>query len=117
MAQDPYGFDDAAPGASVADASRAMWFSVSSALLSASAMCFCYVPYLVAFPLGVYGAWLGSRVLSTNTEPGARSMATAGLVAGAVSAFVSGMVSLVMLLYCLFIVFAVMAGVAEGGGY
>jgi uncharacterized membrane protein len=127
MAPDPYGFEDSAPtGASSGDdASRAMWFSVSSALLAAVGMCFCYVPYFVALPLGIYGAYLGQRALSTTTDTNGRSMATAGLVAGIISSLVSGMFSLFIVLYAMFIVayiaivavFVAAAGASGGGDF
>jgi len=124
MAPDPYGFEDSGltGGASGDDASRAMWFSVSAALLSAVGMCFCYVPYFVALPLGVYGAFLGQRALSTSTDINSRSMATAGLVAGILSSLVSGMFSLFILLYGMFImaylaiVFVAVAVAGASGG-
>lgn len=125
MAQDPYGFDDAAPaGTPTGDASRALWFSVSAALLTSVGMCACYVPYFVAAPLGAYGAYLGSRALPLARDDSTRTMATAGVVAGAVSSVVSGMFALVILMYVAFLVIylaiifvAVFAGIAsESGG-
>ncbi|MDP2308156.1 MAG: hypothetical protein Q8P18_19205 [Pseudomonadota bacterium] len=126
MPTDPYGFEDSAPvGTSSGDASRAMWFSVSSAMLTSVGMCACYVPYFVALPLGIYGAYLGSRALSTTTDVNGRSMATAGLVAGIISSLVSGMFALFIALYALVIVAyiaivfvaIVFAAASGGGGY
>ncbi|MES2644979.1 MAG: hypothetical protein V4850_36165 [Myxococcota bacterium] len=127
MAPDPYGFEDSAPtgGSSGDDASRAMWFSLSSALLAAVGICGCYVPYFAALPLGIYGAYLGQRALSTTTltDTNGRSMATAGLVAGIVSSLVSGMFTLFAIFYALFLVLymgvifaAIAAAGASGGG-
>lgn len=128
MPTDPYGFEDSAPtggasGGASGEASRAMWFAVSSALLTSVGMCFCYVPYFIALPLGIYGAYLGSRALSTTTDVNGRSMATAGLVAGILSSLVSGMFALFIALYALLIVaylaivfVAVAFSAVSGGG-
>ncbi|MDP2315054.1 MAG: hypothetical protein Q8P41_19295 [Pseudomonadota bacterium] len=124
MSQDPYGFPDAAPsGGAGDDASRAMWLSLSAALLGSVGICFCYVPYLVALPLGIYGAYLGSRALSAAVEEKSKAMATAGLVGGILSGLVSGMFALFFLLYALMAVVyvfiiaaAIAAAAADGGG-
>lgn len=82
-------------------ASRAMWLGVGSAMLSSVGMCFCYAPYVVAFPMGVAAMWHASRSMR-EAAPGddtGRSMATAGMVSGLLSALVSGAFLLFVALY------------------
>lgn len=103
MAQDPYGFTPAAPGSSIAasSASLAMWLGVASAMLSSVGMCFCYLPYVVAFPMSVAAVWHASKTLN-GASPGddsGRSMALAGMVSGLLSALVSGAFLLFIALY------------------
>lgn len=120
MAQDPYGFTPAAAGSSMGGgpASRAMWLGVVSAMLSSVGMCFCYAPYLVAFPMGVAAVWYGSQSMRTSPadDPG-RAMASAGMVSGMLSALVSGafllFVALYLMLYFGILVAALIGAAAQ----
>ncbi len=124
MARDPYGYEDTAPPASAeGDASQAMWFGVTAAMLGSVGVCFCYLPYVVALPMGAYAAWKGYRAVSAAVPPHPkdRAMATAGLVSGTISALVSGMFVVFLLMYVVLVVaymamlFLVLgAGIAEG---
>lgn len=121
MAQDPYGFTPAAPGSTLTggSASLAMWLGVGAAMLSSVGMCFCYAPYVVAFPMGVAAMWHGSRSMR-DAAPGddtGRSMATAGMVSGLLSALVSGafllFVALYLMLYVGIMVIALIGAAAQ----
>ena len=120
MARDPYGFEDTAPPASAeGDASQAMWFGVIAAMLGSVGVCFCYLPYLVALPMGIYAAWKGYLAVSAAVPPHPkdRAMATAGLVSGTISAVVSGMFVVFLLLYALLVVgYIVIVFLAVGAG-
>lgn len=107
MPQDPYGFKDAAPPPSLegGDASRAMWAGVTSALLGTVGICFCYIPYFFALPLGLYAAWSGYKCIGAAAADGRdRTMATAGMVSGGVASLISGAFVAFWLMYLLFFV-------------
>lgn len=126
MAQDPYGYSDSAAGGGdlSTDASTAMWLGIAATTLGSVGVCFCYVPYLIALPLGIMALFRGWKVYNTAKEgTSERTMASAGLVAGALSSGVSGMFVLFMAMYVLLIlVYMVLifvmvgAGAASGGG-
>lgn len=114
MAQDPYGFTPAAAGSSVGggSASLAMWLGVGAAMLSSVGICFCYLPYVAAFPMGVAAMWYGSRAMSGASagDDAGRSMATAGMLSGLLSALISGTFLLFIAAYLLlYFVIAVVA--------
>ena len=112
MSQDPYGFQSAAP---TGEGSQAMWMGVIASLLTAVGACFCYLPYFVALPLGIYAMVKGSRSMSVESPDG-RSMATAGMVSGGVAAVVSGLFVLFIVTYLLFIVAMMVVGALGGSG-
>mgnify|MGYP003336302600 FL=1 len=125
MAQDPYGYTDSATGGGdlSADARMAMWLGIAATTLGSVGVCFCYVPYVIALPLGVMALMRGWRVYNTaKLESPERQMASAGLVAGAMSTGVSAMFVLFLIVYICFIVLyfgviiaAIGAGAASGG--
>jgi hypothetical protein len=101
MAQDPYGHRS-----DEGDASVAMWVGTISALCAALGPCSCYMTYLVAFPLGLYAVYAGfqSREGSGPTDSAGRSMAMAGMVSGAISAAIGGLILGFIAIYLIFIV-------------
>lgn len=122
MAQDPYGFDESAPATGRADdAPRAMWLALGAAFLGSIGICFCYLPYLAALPMGIYAAYLGSRALNHAKDEPTRTMANAALVSGMLSTGVNAMFSLFFLIYALMMIaymgifFVAMIGVAAEG--
>lgn len=116
MANDPYGFSDEALPATTGDATRAMWFGTIAAVLGSVGVCFCYLPYFVALPMGFYGAYLGTKHLG-STDARDRSMATVATVSGLVSGIVSTGFVLFILMYVLFlVVYMVMIFVIIGAG-
>ncbi len=97
-----------------------MWLALTAALLGSVGICFCYVPYVVALPIGIYAAWLGSRALATATDENGRSMATAGLVSGIISSLVNAMFAVFFLFYAFMfvayigiVIVAIAAGASE----
>jgi hypothetical protein len=120
MANDPYGFsDDALPSAS-GDATRAMWFGTIAAVLGSVGVCFCYLPYFAALPMGFYGAYLGTKHLGAADERD-RAMATVATVSGLVSGIVSTgfvlfMLMYIMLLVVYFVFVVVLIGAGASGG-
>lgn len=127
MAQDPYGYNDSADGGGdlSTDARTAMWLGIAATTLGSVGVCFCYVPYLIALPLGVMALLRGWKVYNVaRLDSPERNMASAGLVAGAMSTGVSAMFVLFMLVYVCFLILyfgviiaAIGAGAAGGGNY
>ena len=122
MAQDPYGYVEAATGEASGAASQAMWFGVASAIFASVGLCACYMPYFVASPLGIYAAYKGFQALNVATEARDRNMATAGLTAGIIAGLVSTMFVLFILAYVAFFVIYfififLMVGVGAAGNF
>jgi hypothetical protein len=117
MAQDPYGYVDSAPRGGSGDAAQAMWFGVAAAMLGSVGICFCYMPYFVSLPLGLYATVKGYRSLGGDSadDTKGRAMATAGMISGLLSSIVSGMFVVFWLMYLLVIVlYVVLAFVMVG---
>ena len=73
------------------------------------------MPYLIALPLSIYAAMLGSRALRTAATDDARALGNAGLVGGVLSACVNGMFALFFLFYLiLFVLYFVLIFMAIG---
>jgi hypothetical protein len=117
MSTDPYGWNDT--GAKADDASRAMWYGVSAAVLASFGPCLCYVPYFAALPLGIMALVSGSRALRGGgpTDENERAMATAGVLSGATSSALGAMVIVTALLYVafLFLYFVIIVGAIASG--
>jgi hypothetical protein len=111
VAQDPYGFPDAAPaeGAPAGAASTAMWAGVAALICGLMGPCTCYMTYLVAMPLSVVALYFGSKGLSSSIEA-ERASAGAGMVSGGVALLFSLLFVVGVSLYMAFVVFAIAAG-------
>ncbi len=106
---DPYGYSEPAP-LSTGSATQALYAGVFALICAAIAPCLCYMPYLMALPLGGYAMYAGSQVrgggdaLSTSES----TMATGGMIAGAVASMLSLTVLLLVVGYFI-LVFGMMA--------
>jgi hypothetical protein len=100
----------------------AVWFALGAMACGAAGPFLCYMPYVVAIPLGAIGAWKGWGVMQEagTDEVGRmhRSTATAGFVGGLLAAVGGGllvlMFGLIFALYGAMIVAAIGAGAAAG---
>lgn len=116
MAQDPYGYKEtAAPAMAAGDGASTMWMGFSSLICCAVGPCMCQMPFLVAFPLGLYAAYSGYLGLGDRAggDGNDRAMNMTGLIGGLVSAGVSGIYLLFWAMYILLIVFVMGAGMLE----
>ena len=108
MAQDPYGFPDAAPaeGSPSGAATTAMWTGVAALVCGLVGPCTCYVTYLVALPLSVVALYFGSKGLASPIEA-ERASAGAGIVSGGISLLFSLLFLLGVAMYVAFLAFVV----------
>ncbi|MFZ5480268.1 MAG: hypothetical protein ACOZNI_26120 [Myxococcota bacterium] len=111
MAQDPYGFPDAAPGegAPAGAATTALWAGTAALICGLLGPCTCYTTYLAALPLSIVALYFGSKGMASAVEA-ERSASAAGLVGGGVSLLFSLLFLAGIALYVAFVIFIAAAG-------
>lgn len=105
MPPDPYGYPD--PEGTRSDPTFVLWGGVAALILSCVGPCMCYLPNLVALPVGVWAVWAGTRQKATGPE---RNLVTAGMVTGGIGALLSTLLLLMILAYLIFVVVLVATG-------
>ena len=116
MAQDPYGYADAAPAGGDAGgaASVAVWSGVGALICGMAAPCCCYMSYLAVLPLSIVALWQGVQGQKSTVE-GERTAATAGIVSGSVGLCFSLIWLAAMAFYALYLFFVIFAIALSGG--
>lgn len=101
MTKDPYGY--AASAAPTGNASQALWSGVGSLVAAMVAPCLCYLPFLLAIPLGGWAMWSGWGARQ-SADPNERSLAWAGMITGGLGLGWSLMIFVAVGLYLLFVI-------------
>jgi hypothetical protein len=84
---------------------------MAAALAASIGPCVCYLPYLVAIPLGGYAAWAGYQAMQRGNSA-ERTMGTAGMVGGGLAALLGGVVFGLFALYIIAVMAFAMIGIA-----
>lgn len=115
MPTDTYGYDvnETSSPDDEGRAIAAMWSGVGSIVLFLMGPCMCYVPMLMALPLGMYSIYQGIGVPS-SAPASSRHMAWAGMLSGIVGSAFSAFLLLFLAMYFLLILVAIVAGAASG---
>lgn len=86
--------------------SLAMYAGIFALVMTAVGPCLCYVPYLLALPLGGYAVFAGSQV--QGRDDAERAMGIGGMVAGGIAALLSGLLLFAVAAYMV-LVFGLLA--------
>lgn len=103
---DPYGYAETEVARPSSLASQAMYAGIGALVMAAVGPCLCYLPYMLALPLGGYAVFAGSQVRSADSSE--RAMGVGGMVAGGFAALLSGLFLFAIAAYMV-IVFGVVA--------
>ena len=112
MANDPYGFPDAAPASGSAESSAlvSLWAGIAALILGVLGPCMCYATWIVALPVSVVAIWYGAQAKKAGREEkGFEAASTAGLVSGGVALFFALLWLGIAVLYAGVLVFAMAA--------
>ena len=109
---DPYGYADAPTAAPTGQAVQSMYAGLFALICAAVGPCLCYVPYLVALPLGGYAIFAGSQVRGGSDALAAseKAMATGGMIAGSVAVLLAVLIMLFVAAYVILVFGIVAAG-------
>lgn len=112
MSADPYGFAEGeAPRSSGQDV-QALYAGIGALIAAAVGPCVCYVPYVVALPLGAWAVYTGWRLRASGgtAAPSEAALIHGAMLSGGVAVLLCTLVLFLVCVYALFLGAAVLLG-------
>ena len=114
MGSDAYGCTDTAAPRGDSRALSTMWIGIGACILGAVSPCLCYLPWVIAFPMGCVGLYRSLRADRSTLSATGKAVADAAMVTnGLVVAF--GLIFLGFLLFYLLYVGGMWLFMGAGG--